>query len=78
MDFSKAVLISHANYISSVPFKIPSDEHKKLQNKETHITKKFEKYVNRYIKAVKSADQNILRSAEYRFSTLKNYHTSLI
>jgi protein AbiQ len=77
LDFSKAVLISQSSYISSTPFKIPPNEYKKLQNKEIHITKKFEKYVDHYIKAIKLADQNILKSAEYRYSTLKNYHASL-
>lgn len=77
LDFSKAVLIHKESYISSSPFNIPSDEHKKLLNKEHFITKKFEKYVDHYLKAVKTADKHILQSEEYRFTTLQNYHLDL-
>lgn len=38
LDFSKALLITQTSYISHLPFKISSDEHKKLQDKEIHIT----------------------------------------
>ncbi|MCK5898750.1 MAG: hypothetical protein KAG06_06735 [Methylococcales bacterium] len=78
LDFSKALLISQLNYISDVPFKIPANEHKKLQDKTVFITKKFERYVQYYIKALKLKDQNILKSPEYRYSTLKNYHETLL
>ena len=77
LDFSKAMLITQQSYISTSPFKISSDEHKKLQNKEVHIIKRFEKYVSKYILAVEKGDQNILKSAEYRFTTLINYHVEL-
>jgi protein AbiQ len=77
LDFSKAVLISKDSYVSNAPFKIPSEEHKKLLDKEHFVTHKFEKYVDHYIKAVKSSDQNILRSEEYRYTTLQNYHLEL-
>jgi protein AbiQ len=77
LDFSKAVLIDQASYISSSTFKIPQDEHKKLQGKEKFITKKFEKYVGHYINAIKAADNNILQSPEYRYTTLQNYHSYL-
>ena len=50
---------------------------KKLLGKEGHITKQFDKYVNRYIKAVQKDDQRVLNSNEYRFTTLVNYHTEL-
>lgn len=77
LDFSKAVLIQKDSYISSSAFKIPSDEHNKLLNKEHFITKKFEKYVDRYRKAVTTADKHILQSAEYLYTTLQNYHSDL-
>ena len=77
LDFSKALIISKASYISHLPFKISPEEHKRLQDKEVHITKSFEKYVTKYIKANAKADQNILRSIEYRFTTLINYHLEL-
>ncbi|MDC9615869.1 hypothetical protein PSI19_18740 [Xenorhabdus khoisanae] len=41
------------------------------------ITKKFEKYVEKYIKAVKKKDKHVLNSLEYRFTTLQNYHNQL-
>ncbi|MEY4589630.1 MAG: hypothetical protein RL497_1706 [Pseudomonadota bacterium] len=77
LDFSKALLITQDNFLSEIPFKIPPEEHKKLQNKEHFITEKFEKYVDKYVLAVRKADQNILNSTEYRFTTLINYHLEL-
>lgn len=77
LDYSKALLISDNSYISNHVFKIPNSEHTKLQNKQHHITERFERYVNRYIGAVKKQDNNILRSPEYRFTTLVNYHSEL-
>lgn len=77
LDFSKALLISDMHHISSEIFKIPTQERNKLNNKEYYITKKFEKYVAYYIKAVKSSDKNILQSEQYRFTTLQNYHIEL-
>jgi protein AbiQ len=70
-------LISKASHVSSQLFKISPDEHKKLINKKVFITDKFEKYVEHYIKAVKTSDQNILNSDEYRYTTLQNYHSDL-
>lgn len=77
LDFTKALLIADQKYISNLPFKISSSEHQKLVNKEHYITKKFERYVEKYINAVKISDPNILGSADYRFSTLCNYHAQL-
>ena len=77
LDFSKALLIAADSYISSAPFKISPAEHNKLQTKEVHITKSFEKYVSKYISASHKSDRNILNSPEYRFTTLVNYHSEL-
>lgn len=77
LDYSKAVLIAQERYISNEHFKIPAAEHKKLLNKEHFVTSKFEKYVERYRKAVIVSDKNILNSHEYRFTTLQNYHVEL-
>ncbi len=77
LDYSKALLITDKKYISQQVFKIPNSEHVRLQDKSTHITARFEKYVSRYIHAVKVEDNNILSSMEYRFTTLINYHTEL-
>lgn len=77
LDYSKALLITNMQYIANVPFKISASEHNTLQNKEVFITSQFDKYVARYIKAVKKQDNHILNSIEYRFTTLKNYHVEL-
>lgn len=77
LDFSKALLIEQPSYVSSEVFKIPSEEFKILRSKSRFITLTFEKYVNRYVGAVNSNDNNILASEEYRFCTLINYHPQL-
>jgi protein AbiQ len=77
LDYSKALLITNMQYIANVPFKISASEHNTLQNKEVFITSQFDKYVARYIKAVKKQDNHILNSIEYRFTILKNYHVEL-
>tara|TARA_Y100001963_G_C6741964_1_gene429457 strand:+ start:768 stop:1244 length:477 start_codon:yes stop_codon:yes gene_type:complete len=77
LDFSKSLLITDEEYISEAPFKIPPEEHKKLRSKEFFITSKFEKYVEKYIFAINSRDENIISSLEYRFTTLINYHDEL-
>jgi protein AbiQ len=78
LDFSKALLISKRSYIlENEPFKIPPAEHMRLANKGTYIRGSFEKYVQKYIMAVKKRDQNILNSNIYRYTTLQNYHKEL-
>lgn len=77
LDFTKALLITEQRYISHLLFKISPDEHKKLVNKEHYITSKFEKYVSKYVAAIKKSDRNILQSSDYRYSTLCNYHIEL-
>ncbi|PHM28552.1 type III toxin-antitoxin system TenpIN family toxin [Xenorhabdus innexi] len=77
LDYSKALLITHLRYISDEIFLIPPEQHKNIQGKEFFITRKFEKYVEKYIKAVKKGDKHILNSLEYRFTTLQNYHDQL-
>ena len=75
LDYSKAVLLHNPNYISAVPFNIPSDEFSLIQSNTRKINMDFERYVERYISAVKSKDPNKLK--QYRFSTLQNYHEEL-
>ena len=74
LDYSKAVLINDPAYLAG-PFIIPSDQYVKIADRETFITDRFEKYVNRYILGVQRDDQNILRG--YRYTTLQNYHAEL-
>jgi len=75
LDFSKALLISNNGHISNEHFKINKSEHNRLKGKEHFITSKFEKYVQRYVEAIKKNDTNVLGSLEYRYTTLQNYHS---
>jgi len=77
LDFTKALLLIDNKYVSSEVYKIPYDEKKKLASKSRYIIVKFEKYVEKYIYSVKTSDNNILTSNEYRYSTLVNYHKEL-
>lgn len=75
LDYSKAVLIADEDHISDDPFTIPQGEFVKIADRELHIRERFEKYIKKYIKAVKAEDKNILR--EYGYSTMQNYHVEL-
>jgi protein AbiQ len=76
LDYSKAVIIHESRYVSSAPFFLEDrSDYIKIKNAEHRIIPAFEKYVNKYIKAVQEQDRNILR--RYRYSTLQNYHNEL-
>jgi len=78
LDYSKALLIKDAAHVSNDDFVLRSKQAgKKLIGKKTHIEKKFNQYVEKYVKAVKCNDKNIRNSSEYRFTTLVNYHSEL-
>ncbi|ENW1028781.1 hypothetical protein ACFLBS_004763, partial [Enterobacter hormaechei] len=78
LDYSKALLIRKTEHISNNIFVLRTKEAgRKLQGKEQHIQKQFNKYVMRYVKAVEKNDRRILNDEEYRFSTLVNYHVEL-
>lgn len=78
LDYSKALLIRDAKHITNDNFVLRSkDAGKKLIGKEEHITNKFQRYVERYIAAIKKGDNHVLSSVEYRYTTLINYHTEL-
>jgi len=78
LDYTKALLIRKPCHVSSDPFLLKTKEAgRKLQGKEDHVTKQFTRYVEKYVKAVQNKDRNILNSADYRFTTLINYHTEL-
>lgn len=78
LDYSKALLIrSGKKDILDIPFKVSSEKNKKLNGKGKFIRASFEKYVNKYVKAVEKCDQNILNSSSYMYSTLVNYHSEL-
>lgn len=78
LDFTKALLISDERYVTDEIFNIPSEEHDKLRTKSEYIMRKFEAYVSSYRKAIAKNDLNILKSHEYRFTTLINYHSELL
>ena len=74
LDYSKALIIKKEHYISKKPFFLKDkNDFVKIRKSQYHIVKSFDKYVTRYIQAVKNQDQNILH--RYRYSTLQNYHT---
>ncbi|MGB0732195.1 MAG: type III toxin-antitoxin system TenpIN family toxin [Pontibacterium sp.] len=77
LDYSKALLISKPEFISDEIFRIPNAERTRLKNKAFFITRKFEQYVKKYIKAVNTNNTNIINSEAYRFTTLRNYHQEL-
>lgn len=77
LDYTKALLLTDMSYVSNDLFKIPYQERKKLRNKESFISGRFEKYVQRYIDAIRLDDNNILNSFEYKYTTLINYHDEL-
>lgn len=78
LDFAKALLIEKKEQISNENFMIAQAEFLILQKKEITIAKRFEKYINRYVKAKKNRDMNILNRMEYRYSTLPNYDDILL
>lgn len=78
LDYAKAMLIRDDAHISDEVFVLRTKAAgKKLIGKEAHIEKHFTEYVDKYIKAKKDKDQNILNSNEYRHTTLVNYHAVL-
>ena len=76
LDYSKAVIITDQRFISSTTFETrEKEEYLKINGSEKKILRDFEKYIKKYIKAVKKPDENILK--EYKYSTLQNYHAEL-
>jgi protein AbiQ len=76
LDYSKAVIIYESRFVSADPFFLHDrSDYVKIVNAEHRIIPAFEKYVQRYINAVKGQDRNVLR--RYRYSTLQNYHNEL-
>lgn len=77
LDYSKALLIADDAYVSAAVFMIPVDEKDAISKKSQEIAEEFEKYVAKYIHAVKNSHAYTLGSREYRFTTLQNYHSEL-
>ena len=78
LDFTKALLITDpTNHIGGT-FQVSQAQLAKLRSHHHHIQTKFEKYINRYVKAVKDGKENTLRGfGPYQYSTLVNYHAYL-
>ena len=76
LDFSKALLVFEDRDISR-DIKLSPEEFKKIVDSEDFIIRKFEKYVQNYINAVKKNNIGQL-NRDYRFSTLVNYHEQLL
>ncbi len=76
LDYQKALLIENEASDLTGAFKIKSaEQRKKLYESEYKIKTNFERYVNKYIKAVENGNDRALEG--YIFSTLKNYHVQL-
>lgn len=76
LDFSKSVLLTLDEYISTEPFKVPTVDLVAVREKSIFIQRRFNKYVERYIKAHSDAKLSIVER-EYRYTTLINYHAEL-
>ena len=76
LDYTKALLIFDDKDISR-DIKLKSvDEFKRINEHEHKIRAAFTKYVNRYVAARQTWDDNII-GTNYRYSTLVNYHKEL-
>ncbi|MCC0088609.1 type III toxin-antitoxin system TenpIN family toxin [Aeromonas veronii] len=78
LDFTKALLIADpTNHIGGT-FQVSPAQLAKLRSHHHYICEKFEKYVERYVDAVKTGKDNTIRgSGPYQYSTLVNYHAQL-
>ena len=76
LDFSKALIVFEDRDIKR-DIKLSPEEFKKIVDNEDFIVRKFEKYVEKYISAVKNKKHGELNRA-YRYSTLINYHKQLL
>lgn len=76
LDFSKALLIFEPRDISRDIKLESSEEFSKIVDSESIIIKKFTKYVENYISAVRKGNTSEL-DRDYRYSTLVNYHRQL-
>jgi protein AbiQ len=78
LDYAKAMLIRDQAHISNVVFGLkPRAAFQQLKDKEAEILEQFTAYVDKYIHAKNTNDENILNSIEYRHTTLVNYHAEL-
>jgi len=76
LDYSKCLLIFEDRDISRDIKLSSSAEFQAINQHEVKIIRDFTKYVERYIKAARKGDANILGQT-YRYTTLVNYHAQL-
>lgn len=77
LDFTKAVIITDSASQLGVTFHLDPQQLQKLHADGYKIKKKFNKYVNRYVEAVKNNTTNTIQGSAYKYSTLVNYHNEL-
>jgi protein AbiQ len=76
LDYTKSVVITDESFVTNQSFKMKdSREYFNVVNNEDRIIFEFSEYVKKYKKAIQENDENII--AEYKLSTLKNYHQNL-
>ena len=75
LDYSKAVIINNDKYIGG-DASVDNYEYSELDSKKEYIFKRFENYVNNYIKYVKTNNTKML-DIKYKYSTLKYFHEEL-
>lgn len=76
VDYTKAVIIDNETYIDSKSPYIRPDEHNALKGKEYLLKTGFEKYIEKYKKALSRID--IERNKEMcKYSTLQYFHKEL-
>lgn len=77
LDFTKALLISNPSEQLGTTFILADKQLEKLHKDAYVIKNKFEKYVNRYVKAVQNGNTYTLQGGAYMYTTLVNYHNEL-
>lgn len=77
LDFTKAVIITDSSTQLGTTFHLDDNQLQKLHKDAYKIKTKFNKYVNRYVDAVKNNTVNTLQGSAYKYSTLVNYHNEL-
>lgn len=76
IDFSKAVIVNDKSYIGNTAF-VDKEEFRELSNKSNFIIKKFETYVNNYIKVANGTTTDKYTVNKYQYSTLRYFHDEL-
>ncbi|MCC9272263.1 type III toxin-antitoxin system TenpIN family toxin [Gallibacterium genomosp. 1] len=76
LDFEKAVILRKEEYIGSEYEVKPRVDYSKVNKNKNHINKKFKKYIDEYINAIRKNDENIIKQ-RYQNTTLIYFHDLL-